>query len=80
MILHLDFLHKKTYKMKRRVIPETYTSALVIIQAPASLAALPIAKDTAPIPPSTYLPGKWFQGQRKKWNKLTTSAYTQEHS
>lgn len=31
------------------------TSALVTIWAPASLAALPIAKDTDPIPPSTYL-------------------------
>lgn len=38
-----------------RVFLNKNTSALVIIWAPASLAAFSMAEDTAPIPPSTYL-------------------------
>lgn len=39
----------------KEIIPDKQTSAPVKIQAPASLAALPMAMDTEPIPPSTYL-------------------------
>lgn len=45
-------LHVKKAKV---MIPGKQTSAVVKIQTPASLAALPMAMDTAPIPPSTYL-------------------------
>jgi len=53
MINHL--MRGKALLRPTGVIPDIYTSALVTIWAPCSLAALPIAKDTEPIPPSTYL-------------------------